>query len=53
MLKRSLLTAFLLTIATQSYSLTVYDPANHRQNMQNYQMLILQKIEQVKQQQKV
>lgn len=48
MLKKSLLTAFLLTIATQSYSLTVYDPANHRQNMQNYQMLILQKIEQVK-----
>ncbi|MBC2857020.1 hypothetical protein H3N56_11310 [Cetobacterium sp. 2A] len=28
--------------------LTVYDPANHQQNMRNYQMMILQKIEQVK-----
>lgn len=32
----------------QSYSLTVYDPANHRQNMMNYQVQILQKVEQVK-----
>lgn len=30
------------------FALTVYDPANHQQNMQNYQMLILQKLEQVK-----
>lgn len=49
MLKKSLLISFLLSIAIQSYSVKiVYDPTNHKQNMQNYQMLILQKIEQVK-----
>lgn len=38
----------LLSLGLKSYSITVYDPINHKQNMQNYQMLILQKIEQVK-----
>ncbi len=47
-MKKFLTISLFLSMAVKGYSLTVYDPANHRQNMQNYQMLILQKIEQVK-----
>lgn len=47
-MKKLIFITLLLSIATQSYSLTVYDPINHKQNMQNYQMLILQKIEEAK-----
>lgn len=49
MLKKSLLISFLLIMANQSLAAKiVYDPTNHRQNMQNYQVMILQKIEQIK-----
>lgn len=37
-----------LIMAVNSFALTVYDPANHQTNMQQYQTNILQKIEQVK-----
>ena len=47
-MKKLIIVSFLSVIATQSYSLTVYDPVNHKQNMQNYQMMILQKIEEAR-----
>ena len=47
-MKKLIIVSFLSIIATQSYSLTVYDPVNHKQNMQNYQMMILQKIEEAR-----
>ena len=47
-MKKFLTISLFLSMVVKGYSLTVYDPTNHRQNMQNYQMLILQKIEQVK-----
>lgn len=47
MKKLTLLTIF-CALTIKSFSLVVYDPTNHRQNMQNYQVLILQKIEEVK-----
>ena len=46
-MKKLIIASFLLVTASQSLAARVHDPTNHRQNMQNYQM-ILQKIEQVK-----
>lgn len=37
-----------LLVSRVIFGLTVYDPANHQQNLRNYQMMILQKLEQVK-----
>ena len=48
-MKKLIIASFLLVTASQSLAAKiVYDPTNHRQNMQNYQVMILQKIEQVK-----
>lgn len=48
-MKKLIIASFLLVIASQSLAAKiVYDPTNHRQNMQNYQVMILQKIEQIK-----
>lgn len=46
--KRLILLTIFCALTIKSFSLVVYDPTNHRQNMQNYQMLILQKIEEAK-----
>lgn len=45
-MKKLLLLSLLLSRVI--FALTVYDPANHQQNLRNYQMMILQKVEQVK-----
>lgn len=37
-----------LIISANVFSMTVYDPANHQQNMQNYQMMVLQRMEMYK-----
>ena len=48
-MKKLIIASFLLVMASQSLAAKiVYDPTNHRQNMQNYQVMILQKIEQIK-----
>lgn len=47
-MKKLIISLFSLLTFTESYSLTVYDPANHQQNMANYQVMLLQKLEQVK-----
>lgn len=48
-MKKILIIISSLILASQSFGARiVYDPTNHRQNMQNYQMMILQKIEEVK-----
>lgn len=48
-MKKLIIINLLLVLTTKGFAAKiVYDPTNHRQNMQNYQMLILQKIEQVK-----
>lgn len=48
-MKKLILINIFLALTTQSFAAKiVYDPANHRQNMQNYQMMILQKIEEAK-----
>lgn len=39
---------FLILFSISYGAKIVYDPTNHRQNMQNYQMMILQKIEEAK-----
>ena len=44
-MKKLLIISCIFTIVSKGYAITVYDPANHRQNMQNYQMMVLQKIE--------
>ena len=44
-MKKLLIISCIFTIISKGYAITVYDPANHRQNMQNYQMMVLQKIE--------
>lgn len=48
-MKKTLIILSSLILTSQAFSARiVYDPTNHRQNMQNYQMMILQKIEEVK-----
>ena len=48
-MRKSLIILSSLILTSQAFSARiVYDPTNHRQNMQNYQMMILQKIEEVK-----
>ena len=48
-MKKLILINIFLALTTQNFAAKiVYDPANHRQNMQNYQMMILQKIEEAK-----
>lgn len=50
-MKKLILINIFLALTTQSFAAKiVYDPANHRQNMQNYQMMILQKLKKLKQQ---
>ena len=48
-MKRILMILFLFgKMFTSSFALTVYDPANHQQNVANYQIMLLQKIEMIK-----
>ncbi len=48
-MKKLILINIFLALTTQNFAAKiVYDPTNHRQNMQNYQMMILQKIEEAK-----
>lgn len=48
-MKRILMILFLFgKMFMNSFALTVYDPANHQQNIANYQMMLLQKIEMIK-----
>lgn len=48
MRKKLIFLSLFISMGINSFSLTVYDPANHQTNMQQYQTNILQKIEQVK-----
>lgn len=47
---KKILLIFLLfsKMFTSSFAIPVYDAANHQQNMANYQMMLLQKIEMIK-----
>ncbi|ERT66843.1 putative P-type conjugative transfer protein TrbJ [Cetobacterium somerae ATCC BAA-474] len=47
---KKILLIFLLfsKMFTNSFAIPVYDAANHQQNMANYQMMLLQKIEMIK-----
>lgn len=48
MKKRLFMLAFSVITSSSVFALTVYDPANHQQNVQNYQMMILQRLEMIK-----
>ncbi len=47
-MRKYIFLAWLILSTSSAFSLAVYDSANHQQNMQNYQMLTLQRIEQIK-----
>lgn len=45
---RYILLCSIITLSTKSYGLTVYDPANHQANLQQYQVAIQQEIQMYK-----
>ena len=47
-MRKKYILIMLILSSISSFAIAVYDAANHQQNMQNYQMMTLQKLEMVK-----